>query len=202
MRWPPSPVAICAGVALGGWGWGHFATVYGTGNAIVVSGLVLIVSIGARFLLPMPEIEAPGDRDDDLVDPDVGLDLTGRSGPITLIVEYRVPLAEARNFYRAMLDLEPIRHRTGGYDWSLSRDIGDPELWVEQFQTPTWHDYLRQRTRLTAADVAIWERAMAFHTSEEPARMRRLLGRPFGSVRWTEDVPDRGSVIMPLGQGS
>lgn len=195
-------VAICAGVSLGGWGWGHFATVYGTGNAIIASGVVLIVSIGARFLLPMPEIEAPGDHGFALTDPDVGLELTGRSGPITLQIEYRVPLIEARNFYRAMLDLEPIRHRTGGYNWSLSRDVGDPELWVEQFQTPTWHDYLRQRTRLTGADIAIWDRAMAFHSGEEPVRVRRLLGRPFGSVRWTEDVPDRGSVIVPLAQGS
>ena len=190
--------AICAGMAFGSWAWGHVATDHGTAFAIIASGIALIASIPAGLILRMPEIESQDDHEMPLTDPDIRLDITGRSGPIALTIEYRVPMDQARGFYTAMLDVEPIRHRTGGYNWSLARDMGDPELWIERYHTPTWHDYLRPRTRLTAADVATWDRALSFHQGDA-VKVHRLLERPFGSVRWSEDVPDRG-VIVPLPQ--
>jgi MFS family permease len=193
--------AICAGMSIGSWAWGHVAADYGTSFAIVTSGVLLILSIAAGLVLRMPEIVAQDSDDRTIADPDIRLELTGRSGPIALMIEYRVPMEKARDFYRTMLAVEPIRHRTGGYDWSLSRDAGDPELWVERYHTPTWHDYLRQRTRLTAGDMATWKHALTFCEGGAEVRIRRLLERPFGSVRWTDDVPDRG-VTVQLPQGS
>ncbi len=32
---------------------------------------------------------------------------------------------------------------------------------------------------------------MAFHIGPEPVRIRRMLERPFGSVRWKEETPDQ-----------
>lgn len=191
--------AICAGVAIGGWAWGVIARDHGTDVALIASGVGVILSIGFGLLLRMPEVEAQQDHGLSLSEPDVGLDLTGRSGPIILTLRYRVPMERARAFYTAMQEMEAIRHRTGAYGWSLARDIGDPELWIERYQTPTWHDYLRQRERLTAADMAAWDRARAFHVGPEAILVNRLLERPYGSVRWSEDVPDRG-VIVPLPQ--
>jgi MFS family permease len=191
--------AICAGVSLGGGAWGVVAREHGTDFAMMASGTGLILSILAGFFLRMPEIEEQRPHAVELTDPDTKLDVRGRSGPIILTVRYRVPVDQARAFYMAMLEMEAIRHRTGAYGWSLSRDIGDPELWVERYHTPTWHDYLRQRTRLTVADVAAWDRARAFHYGPEPIAFNRLLERPYGSVRWSEDVPDHG-IIVPLPQ--
>ena len=34
---------------------------------------------------------------------------------------------------------------------------------------------------------------MAFHRGIEPVKIRRMLERPFGSVRWKEDTPDRAA---------
>jgi MFS family permease len=189
--------AICAGMAIGGWGWGKIAAAYGTDIAMIACGIALVASIGFGLVLRMPELEEQRDHGLALTDPDTKLDVTGRSGPVILTVTYRVPLDKAREFYAAMSEMEAIRHRTGAYGWSLSRDVGDPELWVERYHTPTWHDYLRQRTRLTAADMAAWDRARAFHKGPEPIGFRRLLERPYGSVRWSEDVPDHG-IIVPL----
>lgn len=191
--------SICAGVTIGGWAWGKIAAAYGIEAAMVACGTSLIASIIFGFVLRMPELEEQQDHGLALSEPDVALDITGRSGPVILTVSYRVPADQARAFYAAMLDMEAIRHRTGAYGWSLSRDVGDPELWIERYHTPTWHDYLRQRERLTAADMAAWDRARAFHKGPDPIRFNRLLERPYGSVRWSEDVPDHG-VIVPLPQ--
>ncbi len=183
--------AACAGVAFGSIGWGHVAENHGTAVAMAASGIGLFCVIPLGLILRMPEVEVQGEHGLQLGDPDVALDITGRSGPISLTIEYRVAVDNARDFHNAMLAMEPIRHRTGGYAWSLARDIGDPELWIERYHTPTWNDYLRQRERLTAADMAAWERALSFHTGETP-QVRRRLERPFGSVRWSDDVPDHG----------
>lgn len=191
--------SITGGATVGSWAWGKVATAEGTGFALIVAGIGMVLTIGAGLVWRMPAIEEQRDRDIPLTEPETHLDLNGRSGPIAVSIDYRIPMDQARDFYRAMLELEPIRHRTGGYNWSLARDIGDPELWTERYHTPTWHDYLRQRSRLTVTDLETWERAMSFHSGEAPVSVRRKLERPYGSVRWREDVPDRG-IIVPLPQ--
>lgn len=35
------------------------------------------------------------------------------------------------------------------------------------------------------------DKAMAFHIGSDPVRVRRMLERPFGSVRFNANVPDR-----------
>lgn len=34
---------------------------------------------------------------------------------------------------------------------------------------------------------------MVFHIGAEPLRIRRMLERPSGSIRWKDDVPDRAA---------
>lgn len=194
--------AVCAGMTIGGWIWGSVAASEGTGFALVASGAALILTIAASLVWRMPAVEEQRDRDTPLSEPETNLDLNGRSGPIVVTIEYRVPLDKARDFYTAMMPLEAIRQRTGGYGWSISRDVGDPELWTERYHTPTWHDYLRQRSRLTVADLATWQIAIDFHSDANPIRVRRKLERPYGSVRWREDVPDRGVIVQLPSQGS
>jgi hypothetical protein len=80
--------------------------------------------------------------------------------------------------------------RNGGFDWSIARNIADPELWTERYHCPTWADYLRARSRLTQADRELQAAADAFDSGAHGARVRRRLERPFGSVRWQADTPD------------
>ena len=98
-----------------------------------------------------------------------------------------------------MQEVQLARQRTGAYGWSIARDITEPELWTERYHCPTWHDYLRQRNRPTAAERQLTQSAQEFHVGPEPVRIRRMLERPFGSVRWKEDTPDRGpGEVLPI----
>jgi hypothetical protein len=57
------------------------------------------------------------------------------------------------------------------------RDLGDPRVWVESFEMPTWVDYVRLHTRTTQADAGVVDRLLALHAGAEPPRVRRLLLR-------------------------
>jgi hypothetical protein len=40
---------------------------------------------------------------------------------------------------------------------------------------------------------------MGFHLGPDPVRIRRMLERPFGSVRWKEETPDRAAnEVLPI----
>src|SRR5580698_5726602 len=153
----------------------------------------------------MPTVSGPNELSlDVLADPQVRLSLTPRSGPIEIEIEYRVDPAKARLFYAVMQHVQLSRQRNGAYGWSIARDIADPQLWTERYHCPTWHDYLRQRSRSTASERALHLRANEFHIGPEPIRIRRMLERPIGSVRWKDDTPDRstGDVAPIAGPGS
>ena len=122
--------------------------------------------------------------------------LTLRSGPIAVEVEYNVDPERAREFYDVMTRMEGVRRRIGGFEWSISRDIADPAIWVERYHCPTWGDYLRMRDRYTQPDLEVQEAADAFNRAGAGRRVRRTLQRPYGSVRWKADTPDpyRGTV--------
>jgi MFS family permease len=182
--------AIAGGIAAGGVLWGNVAQHHGVATALLASGLAMLALPLLGLWLRMPRAEAAVEDAPALADPEVALGLTARSGPIIIELDYRVDPAKARLFYLASLDVQRTRQRNGGYGWSISRDIADPELWTERFHCPTWHDYLRQRSRATQAERDLQEVLRGFHMGPEPVRIRRRLERPFGSVRWREDTPD------------
>jgi MFS family permease len=191
--------AISGGIALGSWGWGRLTDAAGVETALLVSGALMFVSPLLGLWLPMPRVGARDEAAEVLADPEVRLSLTGRSGPLVVEIEYRVTQENARAFHSVMQDVQLSRQRNGAYGWSIARDIADPELWTERYHCPTWLDYLRQRSRSTQSERALHQRAMDFHLGPDPIRVRRMLERPFGSVRWKEDTPDRAaSEILPV----
>jgi hypothetical protein len=192
--------AISGGVAIGSWVWGRFADGLGTDHALMLSAATMLAAPALGLWLRMP---ATTHRDeqalDHLADPEVNLAITARSGPIVIEIEYRVDPDRARAFYGMMQEVQRSRQRNGAYGWSLSRDLADPELWTERYHCPTWTDYLRQRNRPTQSERALHQRAIDFHRGPEPIRVRRMLERPFGSVRWKDDTPDRAAAeVLPL----
>ena len=197
--------AITGGIALGSWMWGSIANVIGVEGALLISAAALVASPLLGLWIRMPTVTGPNELSRDvLADPEVRLSLTPLSGPIVIEIEYRVDPAKARLFYAVMQHVQLSRQRNGAYGWSIARDIADPELWTERYHCPTWHDYLRQRSRSTASERALHLRAIEFHLGPEPIRIRRMLERPIGSVRWKEDTPDRstGDVTPMTSPGS
>jgi MFS family permease len=187
--------AITGGTALGAWIWGSMASHHGLEFALLSSGGAMLISPLIGLLLPMPASEVAAVEIWEIEnEPEVALGITLKSGPVVIELDYDVDPDRARQFYDAMLKLQRARQRNGAFEWSLSRDIGDPALWTERFLCPTWADYLRLRSRFTHADRAIQEVASSFVKANAPQRIRRRLERPFGSVRWRADTPDPKTV--------
>jgi hypothetical protein len=192
--------ATAGGVAGGSWMWGSIAGHVGVSNTLLIAGGAMFISPLVAFWLRMPSIASTNtDAAIPLAEPEVNLAITPRSGPIIVEVDFRVPQDKARTFYDAMLKVEGIRKRNGAYGWSISRDLADPEIWTERFHCPTWLDYLRLRDRPTQAERELSQIAMDFHTGSELPKARRMLERPFGSVRWKDETPDRAEIKqLPL----
>src|ERR1700709_1964865 len=191
--------SISGGIALGSWGWGRLTDAAGVETALLVSAGLMALSPLLGLWLRMPRVGARNEDAEVLADPEVRLSLTGRSGPLVVEIEYRVDQESARAFHNVMQEVQLSRQRNGAYGWSIARDIADPELWTERYHCPTWLDYLRQRNRATLSERALHLRAIEFHLGPEPVRVRRMRERPFGSVRWKEDTPDRAAnEVLPV----
>jgi MFS family permease len=194
--------AIAGGVAVGSWVWGYLATHIGVENTLLISGLVLVMSPLLARWMRMPPVGGRNEQAmEPIADPEMRLNLSARSGPIVIEIEYRVDAAQARLFYAVMQRVQLSRQRNGAYGWSIARDIADPELWTERYHCPTWHDYLRQRNRSTQSERALHARALEFHLGPAPVRIRRMLERPVGSVRWKDATPDRATGIESMPSG-
>lgn len=185
------------GTAIGSWGWGRLTEAAGIESALLVSAALMLLSPLLGLWLRMPRIGALDSDAEMLADPEVRLALTDRSGPLIVEIEYRVAPEKAREFHGVMQDVQLFRQRSGAYGWSIARDIADPELWTERYHCPTWLDYLRHRNRATQSERALDRTAFGFHIGPDPVRIRRMLERPFGSVRWKEEVPDHGANTVP-----
>ena len=184
--------ALTGGIAIGSWFWGEAVAAYGLSASVVASGLVLSATVLLGFLLPVHR-ETGSEQVPVAIpnEPNVKLGISMRSGPIAVMIDYRVDPDNARDFYAAMMPVQKVRQRNGGFGWSLARDIADPWMWTERYECPTWGDYLRMRDRYTQA-------AADSFNSVTGDRVRRRLMRPFGSVRWRADTPDPGQPEMGL----
>jgi MFS family permease len=185
---------IAGGIAVGSWFWGYLTDHAGVETALLTSAGLMFLSPLLGLWLRMPPIGARNEPAAELLaDPEVKLSLTGRSGPLVVEIEYQVSMDNARAFHNVMQEVQLSRQRNGAYGWSIARDIADPLLWTERYHCPTWLDYLRQRNRATQSERELHQRAIAFHLGPESVRVRRMLERPFGSVRWKEETPDRAA---------
>ncbi|QOZ36428.1 MFS transporter [Bradyrhizobium sp. CCBAU 53421] len=185
--------AFSGGIAVGSWGWGRLTDAFGVDVALLGSAALILLSPVLGLWLRMPRTSARDQDAEVLADPEVRLALTHRSGPLVVEIEYRVAPENARAFHNVMQDVQLYRQRNGAYGWSIARDIADPELWTERYHCPTWLHYLCQRNRWTQSERALDRQATGFHIGPGPVRVHRMLARPFGSVRWKEDVPDRAA---------
>ena len=131
--------------------------------------------------LRMPRVGARGEETVVLDDPEVRLELTGRSGPVVVEIEYRVEPGNAWAFHSLMQEVQLFRKRNGAYGWSIARNIADPELWTERYHCPTWHDYLRHRNRPTQSERVLQRQVLDFHIGPGNVRVRRMLEGPVAS---------------------
>lgn len=179
--------AAFGGMAIGSWLWGRVAESHGLGEALVAAALAMLASGAVGLRLPLPDrTEMNLDPLNRFVEPSLALDLKPRSGPIHVEVEYLIRDPDLPAFLEAMADRQRIRLRDGARHWTLQRDLEDPEIWLESYQTPTWVDYVRHNLRRTQADLASFDRILALHRGPERPRVRRRIVR---QARWTGAEP-------------
>src|SRR3546814_2651757 len=82
----------------------------------VAAGAALLAAFVGRWL-KLADFSPAEEAGLDLADPEVELDITDRSGPIVIEIEYRVPRDRARAFYGVMQELQLSRQRHGAYGW-------------------------------------------------------------------------------------
>jgi MFS family permease len=178
--------AAFGGMALGSWLWGSIAESHGLSQALVAAAGTMAAGGLFGLWLPIP------DRTDLNLDPlnrfqapVLGIDLKPRSGPVSIEVEYRIREADLPEFLLAMAERQRVRLRDGARHWTLMRDLEDPELWEESYQTPTWVEYLRHNQRRTQADAEAFDSILRLHQDSEPPRVRRRVIR---QARWSETL--------------
>lgn len=171
-----------AGIAGGSWVAGLLTAELGVAQTLLISSGILLACAAMGLLFAQPETAA---LNLDLLrrwrEPDVALEIEQRSGPIVISIEFRIAEEDVLEFLAAMGDRRRIRRRDGARHWTLLRDLADPELWIERFDSPTWLDYVRQSQRATHDDAIVWDRINRLHRGPGKPSVRRLIERQTSS---------------------
>ncbi|MDQ2702442.1 MAG: MFS transporter [Pseudomonadota bacterium] len=173
-------MATFGGMAGGAWLWGFVTEGSGLASALLVAASVQVGCAVLGRWFPLPET---GEMNLDLAEfsePDVAVAVTGRTGPVVVSIEYRIAEPDVFAFLGTMAERRRVRRRNGARQWSLLRDLADPQLWIERYQSPTWTEYLRHNQRFTRDDAAIGERIRALHQGPGQPRVRRMIERQTG----------------------
>jgi MFS family permease len=167
------------GLAGGSAVWGLVAERFDARTALLAAALLLLLG-----LLPMRRWPLRTGEELDLrpsqhwPDPELALALGASDGPVLVTVEYRVALPNQAAFYQVMDALEIIRRRDGARRWGLFRDAADLERLLETFVVASWGEHMRQHERVTVADRAVEERALALQKPGTTPIVAHLIAPP------------------------
>ena len=166
-------MAIMGGSALGAALWGQVATVTTVPTALAVAALSggVCMFFAQRFvrdvsleedLTPSSEFKAPV------------ADAPG-AGQVLVTIEYLIDPLRTSDFRALMQVSRRSRLRQGALGWELLRDVNQPGRFIEQIIDESWTEHLRRFDRVTASDVSLRERKLAFHLPEAPPLVTRCI---------------------------
>ncbi|PZU88113.1 MAG: MFS transporter [Chelatococcus sp.] len=174
-------MAAFGGMATGSWAWGWVTEQVGPAGGLSAASLALLVGAALGLRYRLPPLEALNlDPLSRWREPKVAVDIEPRSGPVIVTIEWRIRQESVVEFLNAMEERRRIRRRDGARHWTLLRDLTDPELWIERYDSPTWVEYVRQAQRITQADAEISDRVRALHIGPEPPVVHRMVERQTG----------------------
>ncbi|MCR9139531.1 MAG: MFS transporter [Alphaproteobacteria bacterium] len=182
------------GMAGGSWVWGALSQNSGVTWALVAAAAALAFGALVGLRLPLPEYGTLNlDPLNRFREPDVRLDLTIRSGPVMVMVDYTIDLDDTQAFLSLMSQRRRIRIRDGAGQWALLRDLENPESWSESYHVPTWVEYIRHNERRTQADAEVADQLRALHRGAEPPKVHRMIERQTVPLR--DDMPIKPEII-------
>lgn len=189
--------ATFGGMATGSWVWGVLADRLGPAPALQIAAAAMVVgaAIGVIRKLSLPAIEtlnlSPLNR---WKEPRLELDITPRSGPVKIVIEFIIREKDTATFLAMMAERRRIRLRDGARRWSLMRDLEHSERWVESYHLPTWLEYVRHQQRMTHADSFIGDEIRRLHAGDMPPVVHRMIERPTGRRAW--DAQPKGVIDL------
>lgn len=191
-------MAAFGGIAGGSWLWGVVAERESIMFSLLACAAVLFACAALGVWRPVVQSK---DLDLDPLrrwqEPQTAVPVDSRTGPVVITIEYIIREADQVRFLAAMSERRRIRLRDGALNWRLLRDLSDPELWIERYETPTWLDYLRLNNRLTRDDAVVPESLRALHRGPDAPRVRRLIERPAVNPPATRAAGPEGESIVP-----
>ncbi|HEY0885855.1 MAG TPA: MFS transporter [Ramlibacter sp.] len=162
--------STAAGAAL----WGQVATWTTIDQSLLVSALsgTVLMALAQRLfadrgieedltparVFKVPHAEAPP-----------------RAGRIQVQIEYRIDPARMDEFMELMQESRRSRMSQGALDWQVMRDVYEPGRVVETVTDESWTEHLRRFDRVTASDVRLRDRKLAFHIGDAPPVVSRFL---------------------------
>src|ERR1700683_2359324 len=151
---------FAGGMARGSVIWGYIAEHVSTSKSLICAavGLAVTLPLSRRFhvlrgvqpdfsphhyALPAPQLASEREDSD---------------GPVRVSIDYHIDPRDYAAFTKAIHQLRDVRLRDGAIRWGVYQDASDPGHLNETFVTESWLEYLRQRERFTASDLATRER--------------------------------------------
>jgi MFS family permease len=165
-------MAIMGASALGAAVWGQVATHSSVPTSVLLGAAVGLLAMGLanRFMPGQGMVE-------DLTPSSVfklpQADAPPAQGHVLAMIEYHIDPARAQAFRTLMQESRSSRLRHGALSWELLQDINDPGRFVEMIEDASWTEHLRRFDRVTAADVALRDRKLAFHIGDAPPLVTR-----------------------------
>jgi len=171
-------MALMAGSAFGAALWGQVASWTDLRSSLFSAALLALVLLAVLW---RSRLEAHDEEDLTpqrvWTEPKAAIPLQPGDGPVMVTIEYLIDEADATAFADVMQDSRRSRLRHGALSWGLFRDSADPQRWVEYFVDESWVEHLRRFDRVTAFDVQLRERRVAFHRGDEPPKVHRYVGQ-------------------------
>jgi hypothetical protein len=167
-------MALMGSTALGAALWGQVAEWTNIHQALLIAAAssVTLMFIAQRVVIdrgieedltPSKAIKAPH------------AEAPPRDGRILVAIEYRVDPARVDEFMQLMPESRRSRMSQGALDWQVVRDLYDPGRIIEHIIDESWTEHLRRFDRVTATDVALRDRKLAFHVGESPPVVTRYV---------------------------
>jgi predicted MFS family arabinose efflux permease len=186
-------MAAFGGLAAGSWLWGELAADFTISIALVVSAVVVLIGVVLGRWAPLSqagELNLDPLRSQIWNAPRTTVPVDERTGPVVITVEYLIDESDIEEFLGRMNERRRMRRRDGARNWRLLRDLSDPRLWIERYETPTWLDYIRLNNRATQDDASVPNRLRELHRGEEGPRVRRRIERQTSSSHTPGAGPD------------
>jgi MFS family permease len=167
---------FAGGMALGGVIWGYIAEHVSTSKSLMCAAVGLAVTLpwSLRFHVLRGVQPDFSPHNYALPAPKLGSEREDSDGPVRVSIEYHIDPRDYAAFTKAIHRLRDVRLRDGAIRWGVFQDASDPGHLNETFVTESWLEYLRQRERFTASDLATRERVFSFHRGSEPPKISHM----------------------------